>query len=172
MSRAVSVVLPAVVALGVIPLLGGCGSKPPIIQVDGMTVERRDEAMALVRFDVVLENPNDRELVLETFDYGVGSGFRAERRALLTLPPGAIVPTTLPGVVPVDALLEPLPISGRLFWFSREDLESAFYLAGIIRPRTAFSGSGVADAPGAGTPLSPTQFPGARSTTDASSEAR
>lgn len=148
MPRAKSAALSAAVAVGFIPLLSACGSRPPVIQVDGMTVERRDETMALVRFDVVLENPNDRELVLETFDYGVGAaGFRAERRALLTLPPRAIVPTTLPGVVPVESLGEPLPISGRLFWFSREDLDSVFYLAGIIRPRTAFSGSGVATGP-------------------------
>ncbi len=109
-----------------------------------MTIEQRDDEQALVRFDVVLENPNDTELVLENFDYRVGAGtggFRAERRAGFTLPPLAVVPTSLPAVVPADALEGPIPINGRLFWFSREDAQRAFYLAGWIRPRTGFAAS-------------------------------
>ncbi len=135
-------------ALGTLGALfmGGCGSRPPVIAIESARVESRDGEHTLLLVDLELENPNDVELVLQSFDYRVvaGDGFTGRRRAGVTLPPRGKARVTLPAVTSglsgtgVDATAR---LNGTVLFRSGDPVEQALFDAGIKRPRGSFSGS-------------------------------
>lgn len=131
-----------VTTLGVISA-SGCGSRPPVIAIENARVESRDGGNALLLVDLSLENPNDVELVLQTFDYQVsaGDGFTGRRRAGVTLPPRGTARVTLPAVTSEPGPDATARLSGTVLFRSGDPVEQALFDAGIKRPRGSFSGT-------------------------------
>lgn len=126
-----------------IPAVGGCGSHPPVVTVQEIVVETAtaDASRAIVQLR--LENPNDNDLILDLWEYRATADrrFDGQRRVGLTLPPKAVVTTSVPAILGPQAGGLDVRVDGVVTYIGTRDVEMALYRAGWIHPEASFSGS-------------------------------
>ena len=147
---------------------GGCATKAPLIDVEGVSIRSRTEDAVLVDVALTLRNENTGEVVLGEFEYDVAgsSTFSGRRRAALTLAPMSterlVIPAVLRTAPDAGPPTEAVRVSGALGWRGSADLEKAFYDSGLYRPRASFGGTFVPAAGGVVVPgVAPISAPAA-----------
>lgn len=147
-------------------LLAGCDT-PPNVAVESVhcvAVGQSSPTYVELGVDLLLENPTDNPIQLETFEYSlsVGSSGRwsGSWSALRTLPARKTVRMQLPAVVEdpftVDAENTSWQISGSISYKAPGRLAQILFDTGFRRPSHDFSGRGEAiPAPGASTESPP-----------------
>ena len=140
--------------LGIAATLTGCAfDTPPNVSVQEVTWLARGESdppFIELGVGVMLENPTDEPIQLETFEYtfrsGNGQRWNGAWSALRTLPPGESVPMQIPAIVEEipdqDVLKTSWSVSGTISYKAPGRWAQILFDTGFRRPTHDFSGKG------------------------------
>jgi len=125
--------------------------QPPTMQLLSARVEQQTQQaqqsgdLALVRFEVLAENPNAQPVPMQVVEYSVEAGgttvFSGTRDAQRTIPPFGSMRFDLPAGVPVSVLGSPLTLRSSVGFRRPGALADTLYNLELIRPAQPVSGT-------------------------------
>lgn len=125
--------------------------QPPSMQVLGARVESAPQPssqpgdLALVRFEVLAENPNAQAVPMQLVQYSVEAGgatvFAGTRDAQRTIPAFGSMRFELPASVPAAALASPLTLRSSVGFRRPGALADTLYNLELIRPAQPVTGT-------------------------------
>lgn len=122
--------------------------EPPTMQVLSARVEQaaqQPDQLALVKFEVLAENPNAKAVPMQLVQYSVEAGgtivYTGTRDAQRTIPPFGTMRFELPASVPASALASPLTLRSSVGFRKPGALADTLYNLELIRPAQPVTGT-------------------------------
>jgi LEA14-like dessication related protein len=121
--------------------------QPPAMQVMAARVQETsaDSSLALVRFEVLAENPNPQAVPIQAVAYSVEAGgvtvFSGVRDAQRTIPGFGAMRFELPASVPASAVAAPLTLRSQVGYRKPGALADTLWGLELVRPVQAVGGT-------------------------------